>query len=164
MARLEPIIPPEDATLLSCHTDLYQFTYPAGGLFAEFHNDDGSHTLRLLLPYENRFLSFEIKRHPGAAETAQAAAARVYDDVSPLYDEDDNVPPFRLTIAGRPGWRCRKRFVDGFNAPLIIDTTFVKDNGTLYRIDFAATPEEYAARRWVYDNLLNSFTLNRPEV
>lgn len=151
--------PPDGVALVDHQTDRYAFTHPQNGLLGRFQHDDGTQILSLLVPFEDDYLQFDIQHQAPAEETARQAAEAIYQDVSPLYP-DDNVPPFALPIAGHEGWRCRKRFVDGFSARLIIDTAFLKVGQTLYRFRFSAAPGDYVAGVWIFDTLLRTFVLN----
>ncbi len=142
--------PPPGVALLVYDDSGYVFAYPEDGLFAAFDNPDGSDIVRLLIPYDSRFIPFDIRRTPEANITAPQAARAFYAERDTAFI-NDNVPPFEIALAGRDGWRTRRRFVDGAFAPLVLDAVFMQDDATLYKLHVAARPDEYATRRWIFD-------------
>jgi hypothetical protein len=130
----------------------YYFAYPDGGLFAEFDHPDGTHVTRLVMDYDDTQFRVNLERMP-EQQSAREMAERVYN-VNPSYPE--NIAPERVPTDRFEGWRMRHLFSDNGADMMLIDTVFIEATDRLYRLQFAADPDEYEKGRWMFEAVLRS--------
>lgn len=129
----------------------YDFDYPASGELIHFK----SGTLRVRIG-EWRF-NIKPWKHDA---TAESAAHRIYTTIADWPNDSFALPPYRLEAVPQPGWRCRKRFVDGGQAPLVIDMVFYqKGEGQIFHLEFATPPAQYESAFLVFEPIINTFVI-----
>jgi hypothetical protein len=72
----------------------------------------------------------------------QAASIRAYEGATQYY-ADENLLPFEVKEKSGQGWRCRKRFEDGFRAPLTIESLYLSTQLGTVEIQFVAEPDVF---------------------
>lgn len=137
------------------------FSHPAGAKVIKFEHGEGKRTWRLIHDLDGQTrLRVNIEWHD-RYPSARAAADAVHAEASELF-KDEDVAPHAFEFEGHSGWRCRKRFVEGGTAPLIIDHAFIDVGPKVMQLTFAATPPAYAKGKWLFDLLLGTLALQDP--
>jgi hypothetical protein len=148
---------PNNIELTEYSSTSVSFSYPEDGKLLSLDHGEGESGLRIIydLDRETRLrINIEVdKNYSSAKEAAEA----IHTGASELF-KDENVAPFAFDLNDLSGWRCRKRFVDGGRAPLIIDSAFLETDGVVYQLTFAATPSAYKRGKWFFDLLLQTFS------
>ncbi|OQA95340.1 MAG: hypothetical protein BWY25_02470 [Chloroflexi bacterium ADurb.Bin222] len=147
------IVPP--SALIKYQGAGISFSHPEGSKVIYFDHGDGEGAVRLVYnPDAQNRLRVTIertKRYP----SAKAAAEAVYAEASAIF-KDENIPPYPIDAPGYSGWRCRKRFVEGGTAPLIIEHAFLEANAQIIQLTLAARPPAYEKGKWVLELLLQT--------
>ena len=134
--------------------DLFIFSYPANADIVEFHKN----TIRIVLREENQpALRYNLR--PWAQyHTAKEAAEHIYQSMPELENDSINVPPYAF-VGAQAGWRCRKRFIEGGRAPLVIEMAFFQISNDVYQLEFAAAPDIFEQGIPIFDLFVSSFTI-----
>lgn len=131
------------------------FSHPEGAKVIYFDHGNGEGAVRLVYsPDAQNRLRITIertRRYP----SAKAAAEAVYAEASEIF-KDENIPPYPIEAPGYSGWRCRKRFVDGGTAPLMIENVFLEVNAQIIQLTLAVRPPAYAKGKWLLELLLQT--------
>jgi hypothetical protein len=133
----------------------YAFTAPEDAQFVQFNHEGTLGILRILIDTEDTHLRFNVERLPDEM-SMQAAADAAYEGAVEAF-EQENVPPMQIPRDKITIWRCRKRFVEGATAPLIIDKAFIDIGNRKYSIGYVVPPMDYNKGVHIFETLLMTF-------
>lgn len=136
-------------------TEGYAFACPENAQFARFNHEGTLGILRLLVDVGDTRLRFSIECLPGDI-SAQAATEMAYEGADQAFQQE-NVPPTQVPRSEINIWRCRKRFVDGLAAPLIIDKAFLHTGRQLYSVVYTVAPIDYNKGIQIFETILLTF-------
>lgn len=143
-------------TTLNYTTYVYgpiQFEIPRTSRELVFNRGDNSRSVEILISLEN--MLYGIKIYPLKFEgTAEEACKDSFASASPIFVDED-MPPTKIGIA----WRCTKRLLDGAQAPLVLDSAFVEDHGTIVQLSLACDHERYADIKPIFDHAVETLRL-----
>ena len=131
----------------------HQFEVPKNSRKIEFNRGDKVHSVEILISLEDDLFGIIIAPEKNKA-TAEEACKEAFKFASPLFMDED-IPPTQVGIA----WRCKKRLVDGTQAPLVLDMAFVEDNGSVIRLSIACEHEKYANVKPIFDHAVETLHL-----
>lgn len=135
----------------------FSFDCPATASIVEFDLEE-SFRLRVLISIGEVIHRVNIEPWHDSAQDPKTSAEEEYSTADRAYD-DENLPPYQLELGDLECWRIRKRFVDGFQSPLILDIVFIKKNDAVYRIEYAIAPEHYSNGLWFFDLVVRTFKI-----
>jgi hypothetical protein len=145
--------PPEGTIFKTYRHNTFSFEYPSEGHVVVFERGDLPGVVRVLYDAGDKRHRFNIERYTRAG-SAQKAATLAYEGAAERMR--GNVRPFKLDHVS-DGWRCRKRFANGGQTPVVIDTAFIQRGPALYRLNFLVQVEDYEETQWVFDMLVRTF-------
>ncbi len=133
------------------------FLIPRGAEVVSF-DLDGTTSGRVVALLYGVTQRVDIRPVKDAAATAKTLAEEFFTQADPAYAED-NQPPSAITFEGGEAWRVKRRFVDGFEAPLILESAYYERGGTVFEIRYAALPADFANGRWIFETVLSGFEI-----
>lgn len=141
------------STTLEYQTYTYgslQFEIPQTSREIIFNRGANIRSVEILFSIEAENYSIKIApfKFIGTAEDACKAS---FKTASPLF-RDEDTPPTQVGMA----WRCKKRILDGGQAPLIVDTAFVEDNGAIIQFAVVCDHAKYAGVKSIFDHVVES--------
>lgn len=137
--------------------DAFSFEYPKGAKVVDFNRRDKGSTWRLLINLAGTEYGYDIK-HVRVEESIELLAKEKYDSASSKSFPED-LSPFDVFFGKARGWRYRYRFLDGFSAPLVIETVLLEGIASdhAYQLQYAASPDQYSQGLIVFEMLVRSF-------
>ncbi len=130
-----------------------QFEVPRTSREIVFNRGDKVRSVEILIYLEDELYGIKIAPEKFKG-TAEEACKKSFISASPLFVDED-MPPTQVGIA----WRCKKRLLDGAQAPLVLDSAFVEDNGNIIQLALVCHHEKYAEVKPIFDHAIETLRL-----
>jgi len=101
----------------------------------------------------------DIRPVKDAAASAKTLAEEFFTQADQAYAED-NQAPTALAFKGGDAWRVKRRFIDGFEAPLILEAAYFQKGAVIYEVGYAALPADFNNGRWIFETVLSGFEID----